>query len=106
MPELDIGTSQRIDARTAFVHIGTWSLVRVGAKNKLHHQDYIQFEMALENHPRRIALVQLNRQDLYNIEVGRLKRRSLKWVTEYVQRDVQAENLSRGIEQAFEYVMS
>lgn len=92
-------------ARTMFDHIGKWTLIRAGAQNRMHGNDFVQFDMTMERRERR-CMVQLNDRDLYRVWVGRFHRRTLEYTTMYEADDIQAANLSQTIENAFVDVMS
>ncbi len=95
----------RIDPSTAYAQIGKWALIRVGATNRMYGSDFVQFDMTL-NRRKRTTVIQLNENDLYDIEVGRMHRKTFEWVSDYSATDIGAEQLSDIVETAFQRVMS
>lgn len=106
MTKLELGTGRPLDPATAWDHIGYWTLARVGAHpdTRWYAQDHVQFQMSCDRRKRK-AIVQLNGNDHYDIEIGHTQRRTLEWVTDAVKRDVPAETLSQVIEDLYQQVM-
>lgn len=58
-----------MDHLTTYQQIGTWTLLELGAKNRLYSTDYIQFDTAAK---RRRVIVKLDADDTYTVEIGRV----------------------------------
>lgn len=61
-----------MDHLETYRQIGTWTLLELGAKNKLYSTDYIQFDTTAK---RRRVIVKLTVWDTYTVEIGRIVRR-------------------------------
>ena len=101
MNALDHNTGNDIDVNTAWHHIGRQTLMFTGAQNRVYGRDFVQFTVQGGGKAKHNVIVQLGTNDLYNVEIGRVARRTFEWKTAYVTRDVPAENLPRAIMEGY-----
>lgn len=66
--------------------------INLGAREWLGHTDGVQFRIGA-GRPNRKVIIKLNGDDLYDIEIGHIKRRALEWVIDYQALGVDAANL-------------
>lgn len=63
---------REMDALETYRQIGAWTLMELGAKNRLYSRDYIQFDTSGK---RRRVIVKLTVWDTYTVEIGRVVKR-------------------------------
>ena len=63
---------RNMDHLETYRQIGTWTLLELGAKNRLYSTDYIQFDTTTK---RRRVIVKLTAWDTYTVEIGRVVKR-------------------------------
>jgi hypothetical protein len=88
-----------IDAAQAFAQINyddPWRMLRLCVSNRCYSKSdgYIQFDVKITG--KRRIIVKLNGSDLYDIEIGRMKK--LDYIVLDQIRDIDADNLGRIIE--------
>lgn len=55
-----------------------------------------------ENHYRHDLVIKVNQYDLYDIEIGRVHRRTLDWIPEAQTRDIYTEDLDQAIRDLYD----
>lgn len=86
------------DHRVTLDQIGRGALMNLGARDYVHDDPngMIMFRIGSGRVVRK-AIIVLNGNDLYNLEIGRMNRKTLDWVTEATRRDVGAGQLAEAL---------
>lgn len=93
LTSITLTRGRNIDVRTTLQHIGTNVLMSVGYQPKTltYDVDYVQFKVS-----RRFwMIVKLNTQDLYDVEVGTMRKTEYKVVEQ--RHDVPVETLAKTV---------
>jgi hypothetical protein len=88
-------TESRLDVTTLWNdHVDRWTWIGMGAKLVARGQDHLALDIHLGAGTRtRRLIIKLNGDDLYDIEIGHLTRRTLEWVIDAQVLNVHAEDL-------------
>lgn len=86
------------DARVTRAQIGAGALMNLGARDYVRDDPngMLMFRIGSKRLVRK-AIIVLNGSDLYDVEIGRLDRKTLDWVTEATRRDVFADQLAEAL---------
>jgi hypothetical protein len=84
-------------------HVDRWTWAGMGAKPVVRTTDHISIDIYLGAGSRkRRLIIKLNTNDLYDIEIGRLHRRSLDWIIEGQSLDIDAGNLDTALRNLYD----
>jgi hypothetical protein len=88
-------TGRPADHRVTLQQIGRMTLLSMGARDIVHDDPHGLLMLRIGN-PRvvRKAIVVLNGSDMYDVEIGRMHRRTLEWITEATATDVYCDQLA------------
>lgn len=79
-------------------HVDRWTWIGMGARPVVRTTDHLSIDIFLGAGTRkRRLIIKLNANDLYDIEIGRLHRRSLDWIIDGQTLDVGAESLDASL---------
>ncbi|MBV9011231.1 MAG: hypothetical protein JO272_04140 [Pseudonocardiales bacterium] len=88
-----------------FHHVNLWTWIGMGAKPHTitHTQDGLMVDIYLgAGFCKRRLVIKVNRYDLYDIEIGRIHRRTLEWIPVAQTRDVYADDLDQEIRDLYD----
>jgi hypothetical protein len=86
-------------------HVNLWTWIGMGARPRtvIRTEDGLMVDIYLGAGIRKRRLViKVNRSDLYDIEIGRVHRRTLEWIPEAQRRDIYAEDLGQAIRDLYD----
>lgn len=86
-------------------HVDRWTWIAMGAKpaTVVRTEDGLMVDIFLGAGTRkRRLIVKLNSSDLYDIEIGRIHRRTLDWIVEAQTRDVYCDQLDQAIRDLYD----
>lgn len=90
-----------------FDHVNRWTWIGMGAspRNVVRCQDGLQVDIYLGagTHKRKL-IIKLNASDLYDIEIGRLARRTLDWIPEAQTLGVFADQLDSALQVLYDSI--
>jgi hypothetical protein len=93
-----------MDHQQMWDQVNRWTWIGMAAKPELRHPDALQIAVHVGAGRKRRIYVKLNARDLYDIELGRLKR--VNGLPEYVAldqvTDIYAENLDEELRNLFD----
>src|SRR5262245_44536871 len=88
-----------------FHHVNRWTWIGMGAKlsTVMPTKDGLMVNIYLgAGFRKRRLVIKLNPYDLYDIEIGRLHRRTLEWIPEAQTRDIYADDLDQAIRDLYD----
>lgn len=86
-------------------HVNPWTWIAMGAKPRtvIRTKDGLMVDIYLgAGFRKRHLVIKLNPYDLYDIEIGRVHRRTLDWIPEAQTRDIYAEDLDQAIQDLYD----
>jgi hypothetical protein len=88
-----------------FHHVNRWTWIGMGAKPStvIRTKDGLMVDIYLgAGFRKRHLVIKLNAYDLYDIEIGRVHRRTLEWIPEAQTRDIYADDLDQAIRDLYD----
>jgi hypothetical protein len=86
-------------------HVNRWTWIAMGAmpRNVTRTEDGLMVDIYLGAGIRKRRLViKVNQSDLYDIENGRVHRRTFEWIPEAQMRDIHVEQLDQAIRDLYD----
>jgi hypothetical protein len=86
-------------------HVDLWTWIGMGAKPStvIRNEDGLMVDIYLgAGFRKRHLVIKVNRYDLYDIEIGRLHRRTLEWIPEAQTRNIYADDLDQAIRDLYD----
>ncbi len=103
-----ITTEQGLPANVKMIwshHVNRWTWIAMGAKPRtvIHTKDGLMVDIYLgAGFRKRRLVIKINKYDLYDIEIGRVHRRTLEWIPEAQTRDIYTEDLDQAIRDLYD----
>ncbi len=95
------------DALTIWKQVNVWTWIGMGARASrvIRCEDGIRVAIYLgAGTHKRTLIIKLNGADLYDIEIGRVRRSDFEWIVEAQDRDIYAEDLGRALRDLYDSV--